>query len=218
MRWSTAVGVVLRSCSVEMGRIDEERPFSFQLYDLKQQGFIETGACENGTSEEVKNIVSVLNAGEVPSQDVVEVVVSPPYVVLPLAKGLLRPDFHIAAQNCWVKKGGAFTSEVSAEMLVNMGIPWVILGHSEMRALLNESNEFVGDKVAYAPFSRFEDYMATMGVDSVRTPRSVSRCPDYVSRSDPLRGADLAGPVSSERFGADFGVARPICTDGAHHR
>ncbi|CAL5347404.1 unnamed protein product [Camellia sinensis] len=38
----------------------------------------------------------------------------------------------------------------SAEMLVNMGIPWVILGHSEMRALLNESNEFVGDKVAYA--------------------------------------------------------------------
>ncbi|KAI8019984.1 hypothetical protein LOK49_LG04G00703 [Camellia lanceoleosa] len=36
------------------------------------------------------------------------------------------------------------------EMLVNMGIPWVIPGHSERRALLNESNEFVGDKVAYA--------------------------------------------------------------------
>ncbi|CAL5322503.1 unnamed protein product [Camellia sinensis] len=104
----------------------------------------------NGTSEEVKKIVSVLNAGEVPSQDVVEVVVSPPYVFLPLVKDLLRPDFHIAAQNCWVKKGGAFTGEVSAEMLVNMGIPWVILGHSERRALLNESNEFVADKVAYA--------------------------------------------------------------------
>ncbi|GMP23039.1 hypothetical protein CsSME_00000794 [Camellia sinensis var. sinensis] len=38
----------------------------------------------------------------------------------------------------------------SAEMLVNMGIPWVILGHSERRALLKESNEFVADKVAYA--------------------------------------------------------------------
>lgn len=35
-------------------------------------------------------------------------------------------------------------------MLVNLGIPWVILGHSERRLLLNESNEFVGDKVAYA--------------------------------------------------------------------
>ncbi|PQP95221.1 triosephosphate isomerase cytosolic [Prunus yedoensis var. nudiflora] len=38
----------------------------------------------------------------------------------------------------------------SAEMLVNLGIPWVIVGHSERRIILNESNEFVGDKVAYA--------------------------------------------------------------------
>ncbi|XP_057475678.1 triosephosphate isomerase, cytosolic-like [Actinidia eriantha] len=104
----------------------------------------------NGTSEEVKKLVSTLNAGEVPSQDVVEVAVSPPFVFLPVVKDLLRPDFHIAAQNCWVKKGGAFTGEVSAEMLINLGIPWVILGHSERRLILNESNEFVGDKVAYA--------------------------------------------------------------------
>ncbi|CAN6977765.1 unnamed protein product [Brassica rapa subsp. trilocularis] len=81
----------------------------------------------NGTAEEVKKIVNTLNEAQVPSQDVVEVVVSPPYVFLPL-------------------KGGAFTGE----MLVNLDIPWVILGHSERRALLNESNEFVGDKVAYA--------------------------------------------------------------------
>ncbi|KAJ6892169.1 hypothetical protein NC651_025385 [Populus alba x Populus x berolinensis] len=103
-----------------------------------------------GTTEEVKKIVSTLNDAQVPSSDVVEVVVSPPYVFLPLVKSSLRPDFHVAAQNCWVKKGGAFTGEVSAEMLVNLGIPWVILGHSERRSLLNESNEFVGDKVAYA--------------------------------------------------------------------
>ncbi|KAF8364806.1 hypothetical protein HHK36_033221 [Tetracentron sinense] len=104
----------------------------------------------NGTGEEVKKIVSMLNEAEVHSEDVVEVVVSPPYVFLPLVKSLLRPDFHVAAQNCWVNKGGAFTGEVSAEMLVNLGIPWVILGHSERRLLLNESNEFVGDKIAYA--------------------------------------------------------------------
>ncbi|KAK4596212.1 hypothetical protein RGQ29_014311 [Quercus rubra] len=79
-----------------------------------------------------------------------EVVVSPPFVFLPLVKNLLRPDFHVAAQNCWVKEGGAFTGEVSAEMLVNLGIPWVILGHSERRLILNETNEFVGEKVAYA--------------------------------------------------------------------
>ncbi|KAJ6964279.1 triosephosphate isomerase [Populus alba x Populus x berolinensis] len=104
----------------------------------------------NGTIEEVKKIVTMLNEAEVPSKDVVEVVVSPPFVFLPLVKSLQRPDFQLAAQNCWVRKGGAFTGEISAEMLVNLGIPWVILGHSERRSLLNESNELVGDKVAYA--------------------------------------------------------------------
>ncbi|KAG8495013.1 hypothetical protein CXB51_012718 [Gossypium anomalum] len=137
----------------------------------------------NGTTEEVKKIVTTLNEAEVPSEDVVEVVVSPPFVFLTFVKSLLRSDFHVAAQNCWVRKGGAFTGEIryrfiicsfftahdfdllsvvylavnfmffslnSAEMLVNLSIPWVIIGHSERRALLNESNEFVGDKVAYA--------------------------------------------------------------------
>ena len=104
----------------------------------------------NGNTVEVKKIVSTLNGGVVPSQDVVEVVVSPPFVFLPLVKDSLRPDFHVAAQNCWVKKGGAYTGEISAEMLVNLGIPWVIIGHSERRLLIKESNEFVADKVAYA--------------------------------------------------------------------
>ncbi|CAL5334194.1 unnamed protein product [Camellia sinensis] len=116
----------------------------------------------NGTTEEVKKIVTTLNEAEVPSEDDVavliwhgrvllaEVVVSPPFVFLPVVKNLLRSDFQIAAQNCWVRKGGAFTGEVSAEMLVNLGIPWVILGHSERRLILNESSEFIGDKVAYA--------------------------------------------------------------------
>uniref|UniRef100_A0A0E0CA49 Triosephosphate isomerase n=1 Tax=Oryza meridionalis TaxID=40149 RepID=A0A0E0CA49_9ORYZ len=104
----------------------------------------------NGTGEDVKKIATVLNEAEVPSEDVVEVVVSPPFVFLPQVKGLLRPDFSVAAQNCWVRKGGAFTGEISAEMLVNLQVPWVILGHSERRALMGESSDFVADKVAYA--------------------------------------------------------------------
>uniref|UniRef100_A0A2P2L2D5 Triosephosphate isomerase cytosolic-like n=2 Tax=Rhizophora mucronata TaxID=61149 RepID=A0A2P2L2D5_RHIMU len=66
----------------------------------------------NGTTEEVKKIVTILNEAEVPPEDVVEVVVSPPYVFLPMVKSLLRSDFHVAAQNSWVRKGGAFTGEV----------------------------------------------------------------------------------------------------------
>ncbi|XP_021716140.1 triosephosphate isomerase, cytosolic-like [Chenopodium quinoa] len=104
----------------------------------------------NGTTEEVKKLVTMLNEAEVPSEEEVEVVVSSPFVFLTLVKNLLRPDFHVAAQNCWVRKGGAFTGEISADMLVNLGINWVILGHSERRALLNETNDFVADKVSHA--------------------------------------------------------------------
>ncbi|GMH12276.1 hypothetical protein Nepgr_014117 [Nepenthes gracilis] len=116
----------------------------------------------NGTIEEVKKIVTTLNEAEVPPEDVVEVIISPPFVFLTLVKSLLRLDFYVAAQNCWVRNGGAFTGEISAEMLVNLGIPWVILGHSERRSLLNETNEFVGDKVAYA-LSRGVKVIACVG-------------------------------------------------------
>ena len=37
---------------------------------------------------------------------------SPPFVFLTLVKSLLRPDFQVAAQNCWVRRGGAFTGEI----------------------------------------------------------------------------------------------------------
>lgn len=100
--------------------------------------------------EQVKKLVSTLNEAEVPSEDVVEVVVSPPFVFLSMVKALLRSDFAVAAQNCWVRKGGAYTGEISVEMLINLDIPWVILGHSERRLILKEDSEFVADKVAYA--------------------------------------------------------------------
>jgi len=87
-------------------------------------------------------------AGSVPSD--VDVVVAPTFVHLDAVKRSISGPYQVAAQNCWTGKGGAFTGEVSAEMLVDMGIPWVILGHSERRALCGETNEVVGTKVAYA--------------------------------------------------------------------
>jgi len=105
----------------------------------------------NGTTSQVKKIVEHLNSSNLPSvPDLVDVVIAPPFVFLPLTKELLRKDFEVAAQNAWVKKGGAYTGEVSCEMLADLNVPWVILGHSERRALLKESSEFVAEKVAYA--------------------------------------------------------------------
>ena len=56
----------------------------------------------------------------------------------------------MAAQNCGAQGNGAFTGEVSADILADLGIQWVILGHSERRSLYHESNELVAKKTQYA--------------------------------------------------------------------
>ncbi|CAD7699414.1 unnamed protein product [Ostreobium quekettii] len=102
----------------------------------------------NGDRESIVRLVADLNSGDVPSD--VEVVCAPPFVYLDQVSKALMPPYQVAAQNCWVGKGGAFTGEVSAEMLSDCGVGWVILGHSERRALCGEDSQFVGKKVAYA--------------------------------------------------------------------
>ncbi|MBK8127797.1 MAG: triose-phosphate isomerase [bacterium] len=54
------------------------------------------------------------------------------------------------AQNCYFQSSGAFTGEVSPEMLVDLGCRYVVLGHSERRAIFGESDELIGQKVAAA--------------------------------------------------------------------
>lgn len=70
----------------------------------------------------------------------VEVVICPPFIYLPFleAKG---------AQDCFWKERGAFTGEVSAKMLKNFGVKYVILGHSERRKYLDETDEMVNKKI-----------------------------------------------------------------------
>ena len=63
---------------------------------------------------------------------------------------MISKNIIVSAQNCSAQGNGAFTGEVSADILVDMGIQWVILGHSERRSLFGESNEVVAKKLKYA--------------------------------------------------------------------
>jgi triosephosphate isomerase len=56
-------------------------------------------------------------------------------------------NYFAAAQNCYHKKAGAFTGEVSAEMIHSIGINYCVIGHSERREYFNESNAVLADKV-----------------------------------------------------------------------
>ena len=58
-----------------------------------------------------------------------------------------KKNVYIAAQNCYSKKSGAYTGEVSVEMLTSMNIEYVILGHSERREYFAESNQLLAEKI-----------------------------------------------------------------------
>ena len=116
----------------------------------------------SGTKASVEALVAGLNAGDLANN--VDVVVAPPFLYIDQAMAALDAKFEVAAQNAWVEytlddpthhydsDTGAFTGEVSAEMLEDLDVPWVIIGHSERRTLLGEDNTTVGKKVAHARF------------------------------------------------------------------
>lgn len=58
-----------------------------------------------------------------------------------------KANVFVAAQNCYDKKSGAYTGEVSAEMLKSIAVDYVIIGHSERREYFNESNAMLAAKV-----------------------------------------------------------------------
>ena len=66
---------------------------------------------------------------------------------LDAAKGT---NIMIGAQNCHWEKSGAFTGEISAEMLAEMGVPYVVIGHSERRQFFGETDETVNRRVKAA--------------------------------------------------------------------
>jgi len=102
----------------------------------------------NGSRDGIKAIVSTLNDAKLNPE--VEVVVSPPSLYLTYTRDLLRKDIGVAAQNVFNKGQGAFTGEVAADQVKDAGADWVILGHSERRTILKESDEFVASKTKAA--------------------------------------------------------------------
>ncbi len=58
-----------------------------------------------------------------------------------------KENVYVAAQNCASTKNGAFTGEVSTEMLESMGTHFVIIGHSERREYFNETNAILAEKI-----------------------------------------------------------------------
>lgn len=81
-----------------------------------------------------------------PGQQVIFAVPAP-YLTMAKSEVADEPGYAIAAQNCSDKKSGAYTGEVSAEMLQSLGIQYCVIGHSERREYFGETNQMLADKL-----------------------------------------------------------------------
>lgn len=104
----------------------------------------------NGSRESVRGLIDGIKAG-MDSVNVAEVAVCPSYVFLGDVQALLEGSkIALGGQNLCTEDAGAFTGEISHSMLRDYGCAYVIVGHSERRALYGESDEIVAKKFAVA--------------------------------------------------------------------
>lgn len=81
----------------------------------------------------------------------VKVMIAPTYVCLPaVVEAVKGSNVIVAAQNVNDHEKGAYTGEISCDMLKDIGVKTVILGHSERRQYNGETNEFINKKVLFA--------------------------------------------------------------------
>ncbi len=70
-----------------------------------------------------------------------------PYLIMTRSEVEEEFNYEVAAQNCSDKKSGAYTGEISVEMLHSIGVNFCIIGHSERREYFNETNGMLAEKV-----------------------------------------------------------------------
>ncbi len=101
----------------------------------------------NKTISEAKELAQALAdaAGTAADRDIV---IAPVFTALaPVAEITSGTSIKLAAQNCYPEASGAFTGEVSPELLKDAGCQYIIIGHSERRQIFTETDEFINSKV-----------------------------------------------------------------------
>ncbi|GEC79414.1 triose-phosphate isomerase [Flavobacterium aquatile] len=101
----------------------------------------------NKNSEETEDLLNEL-IDKLPEDKEVQIIVAPTFVNLASAVDHLEfTNITVAAQNMHQNENGAYTGEISADMLKSVGVNTVILGHSERRSIFHETDALIATKV-----------------------------------------------------------------------
>lgn len=129
--------------------------------------------------------------------DNVETGACPPFVYLPLvAEALSGSNVSLGAQNMYFEKEGAFTGEISGAMLVDLGCRYVILGHSERRHIIKETDELINRKL-HAAFAA--GLTPILCVGELLEEREAARTEEVVRRhvTEGLKGVEAANAAKT---------------------
>ncbi|MCB0478783.1 MAG: triose-phosphate isomerase [Crocinitomicaceae bacterium] len=97
----------------------------------------------NLNDSEASELIQNVNAEKIND---VELIIFPPFLYLDRAVNN-SIQTKVGAQNCYPENSGAFTGEISPEQLQSVGVEFCLVGHSERRSILGESNAFLKSKV-----------------------------------------------------------------------
>lgn len=104
-----------------------------------------------GQAEKLLDDILTVDWALKPQQEVVMAVPAPYlYPAVEKLKASGQKQISISAQNCYSEKSGAFTGEISVEMLQSLGVTHVVLGHSERREIFHETDAQLAKKVDIA--------------------------------------------------------------------
>jgi triosephosphate isomerase len=145
---------------------------------------------------------------------VCDVLVCPPATLIARAAGTAGATFAIGGQNCHAEPRGAFTGEISAEMLKDAGASFVILGHSERRRDFGETDAMVAAKTRAAWRAGLKAVVCIGEVQSQREAGHAERvCHGQITASVPP-GANAANTVIAYEPVWAIGTGRtPTCQD-----